>query len=31
MTDFTYALDQDGIVTLAWDTPGKSMNVMSLA
>ncbi len=31
MTDFTYSLDADGVATIAWDVPGKSMNVMSLA
>ncbi|HEX9858283.1 MAG TPA: 3-hydroxyacyl-CoA dehydrogenase NAD-binding domain-containing protein [Paracoccaceae bacterium] len=31
MTDFTYAVDADGVATLTWDVPGKSMNVMSLA
>ena len=31
MTDFTYALDGDGVATITWDVPGKSMNVMSLA
>ena len=31
MTDFTYALDADGVATITWDVPGKSMNVMSLA
>ncbi|MBC7138235.1 MAG: enoyl-CoA hydratase/isomerase family protein [Defluviimonas sp.] len=31
MTDFTYSLDTDGVATIAWDVPGKSMNVMSLA
>ncbi|OSP56322.1 3-hydroxyacyl-CoA dehydrogenase NAD-binding domain-containing protein [Pseudoruegeria sp. SK021] len=30
MTDFTYALDRDGIATLTWDVAEKSMNVMSL-
>ncbi len=29
MTDFTYAVDADGVATIAWDTVGKSMNVMS--
>jgi 3-hydroxyacyl-CoA dehydrogenase/enoyl-CoA hydratase/3-hydroxybutyryl-CoA epimerase len=29
MTDFTYAVDADGVATLTWDTTGKSMNVMS--
>ena len=31
MTDFTYAIDADGVATITWDVPGKSMNVMSLA
>lgn len=30
MTDFTMSTDADGIATIVWDTPGKSMNVMSL-
>ena len=30
MTDFTYALDADGVAIITWDVPGKSMNVMSL-
>jgi 3-hydroxyacyl-CoA dehydrogenase/enoyl-CoA hydratase/3-hydroxybutyryl-CoA epimerase len=29
MTDFTYAMDADGVVTLTWDVKAKSMNVMS--
>jgi 3-hydroxyacyl-CoA dehydrogenase/enoyl-CoA hydratase/3-hydroxybutyryl-CoA epimerase len=29
MTDFTYAMDADGVVTLTWDVKHKSMNVMS--
>ncbi|MEL7117103.1 MAG: 3-hydroxyacyl-CoA dehydrogenase NAD-binding domain-containing protein, partial [Pseudomonadota bacterium] len=29
MTDFTYALGDDGIALITWDVPGKSMNVMS--
>jgi 3-hydroxyacyl-CoA dehydrogenase/enoyl-CoA hydratase/3-hydroxybutyryl-CoA epimerase len=29
MTDFTYAVDAEGVATIAWDTVGKSMNVMS--
>jgi 3-hydroxyacyl-CoA dehydrogenase/enoyl-CoA hydratase/3-hydroxybutyryl-CoA epimerase len=29
MTDFTYAVDGDGVATITWDTPEKSMNVMS--
>ena len=31
MTDFSYAVDGDGVATITWDVPGKSMNVMSLA
>ncbi len=31
MTDFTYGVDADGVATIAWDLPGKSMNVMSQA
>ena len=31
MTDFTYSVDADGVATIAWDLPGKSMNVMSQA
>jgi len=30
MTDFTYAVDADGVATITWDLPGKSMNVLSL-
>ena len=30
MTDFTYAVGADGIATITWDLPGKSMNVLSL-
>ncbi len=29
MTDFTYAVDADGIATIAWNQTGTSMNVMS--
>jgi len=29
MADFTYKLGDDGIATITWDVPGKSMNVMS--
>ncbi|MDX8351149.1 3-hydroxyacyl-CoA dehydrogenase NAD-binding domain-containing protein [Cognatiyoonia sp. IB215182] len=29
MTDFTMAVDADGVATITWDTVGKSMNVMS--
>ncbi|OZA01327.1 MAG: 3-hydroxyacyl-CoA dehydrogenase, partial [Rhodobacterales bacterium 17-64-5] len=31
MTDFTYALGDDGVATITWDVPGRSMNVMSMA
>ena len=31
MTDFTYSVDGDGVATITWDVPGRSMNVMSLA
>ncbi|MDP1669947.1 3-hydroxyacyl-CoA dehydrogenase NAD-binding domain-containing protein [Phaeovulum sp.] len=31
MTDFTYVVGTDGVATITWDVPGKSMNVMSLA
>jgi len=30
MTDFTYAVDADGVATITWDVPGRSMNVLSL-
>ncbi|MGO4851504.1 3-hydroxyacyl-CoA dehydrogenase NAD-binding domain-containing protein [Phaeovulum sp. W22_SRMD_FR3] len=30
MTDFTYAVDAEGVATITWDLPGKSMNVLSL-
>jgi 3-hydroxyacyl-CoA dehydrogenase / enoyl-CoA hydratase / 3-hydroxybutyryl-CoA epimerase len=30
MTDFTYAVDAEGVAVITWDVPGKSMNVMSL-
>lgn len=30
MTDFTYAVDPDGVATITWDVAAKSMNVMSL-
>jgi len=30
MTDFTYALDADGVATIVWDVPGRSMNVFNL-
>ncbi len=29
MAEFTYAL-QDGVAVITWDTPGKSMNVMTM-
>lgn len=29
MSDFTYAVDADGVATITWDTIGKSMNVMN--
>lgn len=29
MTEFHYNVDQDGVATLTWDVPGKSMNVLS--
>ena len=31
MTDFSYMVDGDGVATICWDLPGKSMNVMSMA
>ncbi|WP_417720950.1 3-hydroxyacyl-CoA dehydrogenase NAD-binding domain-containing protein [Salipiger sp.] len=30
MTDFTMTTDAEGVALITWDTPGKSMNVMSL-
>src|SRR5690554_2914452 len=30
MTEFHYSTDADGIATITWDVPGKSMNVMSI-
>ncbi|WP_138470979.1 3-hydroxyacyl-CoA dehydrogenase NAD-binding domain-containing protein [Poseidonocella sp. HB161398] len=30
MAEFSYDLDGDGVATITWDVPGKSMNVMSL-
>ena len=27
--DFKYAVDADGIATITWDMPDKTMNVMS--
>ena len=29
MTDFTSVTDTDGVATIIWDVPGRSMNVMS--
>ena len=29
MSDFSYALDADGVGVITWDTKGKSMNVMN--
>ena len=29
MTEFHYATDADGVATITWDVPGKSMNVLS--
>ena len=31
MNDFTARTDADGVTTITWDVPGKSMNVMSMA
>lgn len=31
MTDFTMTTDAEGVATIIWDVPGRSMNVMSLA
>ena len=31
MTDFTMAVDSDGVATITWDVVAKSMNVMSTA
>lgn len=31
MSDFHYAVDGDGVATITWDIPNKSMNVLSLA
>jgi 3-hydroxyacyl-CoA dehydrogenase/enoyl-CoA hydratase/3-hydroxybutyryl-CoA epimerase len=31
MTDFTYAVDADGVATITWNVVAKSMNVMSTA
>ncbi len=30
MTDFTLATDAQGVATITWDVPGKSMNVLNL-
>ncbi|MCA0872429.1 enoyl-CoA hydratase/isomerase family protein [Seohaeicola saemankumensis] len=30
MTDFTMNKDADGVATITWDVPGKTMNVMSI-
>ncbi|MEM8554957.1 MAG: 3-hydroxyacyl-CoA dehydrogenase NAD-binding domain-containing protein [Pseudomonadota bacterium] len=30
MAEMTYAVDGDGVATITWDVPGKSMNVMSM-
>ncbi|TVP73903.1 MAG: 3-hydroxyacyl-CoA dehydrogenase [Rhodobacteraceae bacterium] len=30
MTDFHYSVDSDGVATIAWDIPNKSMNVLSM-
>ncbi|PQO22562.1 3-hydroxyacyl-CoA dehydrogenase [Rhodobacteraceae bacterium WD3A24] len=30
MTEFHYATDADGVATITWDAPGRSMNVMSM-
>src|SRR4051812_47924163 len=31
LTNFKWDQDQDGIVTLIWDTPDKQVNVLSMA
>ena len=31
MSDFQYAVDADGVATITWDVPARSMNVMSMA
>jgi 3-hydroxyacyl-CoA dehydrogenase/enoyl-CoA hydratase/3-hydroxybutyryl-CoA epimerase len=31
MSDFLYDVDGDGVATITWDVPGRSMNVMSMA
>ena len=30
MSEFHYSVDADGVATISWDVPGKSMNVMSV-
>ena len=30
MTDFTFSIDAEGVATIVWDVPNKSMNVLSL-
>ena len=30
MSDFTYTVDADGVATITWDVPNKSMNVLNL-
>ena len=30
MTDFHYDLDAQGVATITWDLPGKSMNVLTM-
>ena len=30
MTDFHYSVDAEGVATIVWDVPGRSMNVMSI-
>jgi len=29
LTNFTWEVDEDGIATIAWDSPGRSMNVLT--
>ncbi|MCO8146579.1 3-hydroxyacyl-CoA dehydrogenase NAD-binding domain-containing protein [Rhodovulum tesquicola] len=31
MAEFHYAVDAEGVASITWDVPGRSMNVMSLA
>ncbi|HDR27219.1 enoyl-CoA hydratase-related protein, partial [Rhodovulum sp.] len=31
MAEFHYAVDAQGVASITWDVPGRSMNVMSLA